>query len=55
MYVNIYSYLLGGTEVLHEKLIEKNTDIISNIGDFINELHVTDESLIDEFGISKNI
>lgn len=47
-------YLLGGIEVLYEKIIKNNTDInkiLENIGQFIEELSVGNSSLINEFDI----
>lgn len=47
-------YLLGGIEVLYEKIIKNNTDInkiLENLGQFIEELSVGNESLVDEFDI----
>jgi len=48
-------YLLGGIEVLYEKIIKNNTDlekILENIGQFIEELSIGNDSMIDELGIS---
>lgn len=48
-------YLLGGIEVLYEKIIKNNTDeekVLENLGEFIEELSVGDNSLVDDLGIS---
>ena len=47
-----YSYLLGGVEVLYEKLIEKSSEPIKNLESFIEEITITDDSLTDELGIN---
>ena len=46
------AYLLGGVEVLYEKLIENSSDQIKNVGKFIEEIAITDDNLTDEMGIN---
>lgn len=49
-----HRYLLGGIEILHEKIIKNNTDIdkiLENIGQFIEELSIGEKSIADEYGI----
>lgn len=45
-------YLLGGVEILHEKLIEKSSDDIENLCKLIEELTIADNSIADELGIN---
>ncbi|MDD3773462.1 MAG: hypothetical protein PHC38_12540 [Weeksellaceae bacterium] len=47
-----YSYLLGGVEILYEKLIEKSSDQIKNLEKFIEEINIPDDSLTEELGIN---
>lgn len=47
-----YSYLLGGVEVLYEKLIEKSSDQIKNLEKFIEEINIPDDALTEELGIN---
>ena len=43
-----YSYLLGGVEVLHEKLLEKSSDLFKNLGSFLSEITISDDSIFSE-------
>ena len=45
-------YLLGGVEVLYEKLIEKSSDDMNNLEKFIEELTIADDNIVDELGIN---
>lgn len=45
-------YLLGGVEILHEKLIENSSDIMNNLKNFLEEIHLPDESMVEEMGIN---
>lgn len=45
-------YLLGGVEVLYEKLIQKSADDIDNLSKLIEELTISDDSIVDDFGIN---
>lgn len=47
-------YLLGGIEVLYEKIIKNNTDeekILENLGEFIEEMSIGNDSLIEQYNI----
>ena len=44
-------YLLGGIEVLYEKLIDKSTDITNNLNGFLDEIQIPDNSVVNEMGI----
>lgn len=46
-----YSYLLGGVEVLHEKLLDKSSDTFKNLSAFLEEITIPDNSLTEELGI----
>ena len=46
-----YSYLLGGVEVLHEKLLDKSSDTFKNLNAFLEEITIPDNSLTEEMGI----
>lgn len=45
-------YLLGGVEVLYEKLLERSTDIMDNLKSFLEEIRITDDSMIEEMRIN---
>lgn len=48
-------YLLGGIEVLYEKIIKNNTDeekILENLGEFIEELSIGNNSIIEQYNIN---
>jgi hypothetical protein len=47
-----YEYILGGIEILHEKLINRSTNYFDNIGEFIEEIDIPDTSITDKLGIS---
>jgi len=44
-------YLLGGIEILHEKIIERSKDNMNNLRELLEELNINDESLTKELGI----
>lgn len=58
------NYLLGGIEILYEKLIGKDLDDensekikldanIDNLGKFIEEIALHDESILEEYGLNR--